>query len=113
MLFDKPLKSGEVVTEEYMLFDKPLKSGEVVTTKLVSGEELIARFEKSEGDTLTLSKVVVLAPGQQGIGMVPWLMSAEPKQVDINMSTVLTYAVTQKEIADKYTEMTSSIQLIK
>ena len=45
--------------------------------------------------------------------MVPWLMSAEPKHVDINMTTVLTYAVTQKEIADKYTEMTSSIQLIK
>jgi hypothetical protein len=96
-----------------MLFDKPLKSGEVVTTKLVSGEELIARFEKNESDTLTLSKVVVLAPWQQVIGMVPWLMSAEPKHVDINMSTVLTYAVTQKEIADKYTEMTSSIQLIK
>ena len=96
-----------------MLFDKPLKSGEVITTKLVSGEELISRFEKQEGDTLTLSKVVVLAPGQQGIGMVPWLMRAEPKHVDINMTTVLTYAVTQKEIADKYTEMTSSIQLIK
>ena len=96
-----------------MLFDKPLKSGEVVTTKLVSGEELIARFEDKTADVLSLSKVVVLAPGQQGIGMVPWLMSAEPKQVDINMSTVLTYAVTQKEIADKYTEMTSSIQLIK
>ena len=96
-----------------MLFDKPLKSGEVITTKLVSGEELISRFEKQEGDTLTLSKVVVLVPGQQGIGMVPWLMSAEPKHVDINMTTVLTYAVTQKEIADKYTEMTSSIQLIK
>ena len=96
-----------------MLFDKPLKSGEVVTTKLVSGEELIARFEDKKADVLSLSKVVVLAPGQQGIGMVPWLMSAEPKQVDINISTVLTYAVTQKEIADKYTEMTSSIQLIK
>jgi|TARA_B110000858_G_C17635340_1_gene395494 hypothetical protein len=96
-----------------MLFDKPLKSGEVVTAKLVSGEELIARFEDKTADVLSLSKVVVLAPGQQGIGMVPWLMSAEPKQVDINISTVLTYAVTQKEIADKYTEMTSSIQLIK
>jgi hypothetical protein len=40
-----------------MLFDKPLKSGEVVSVKLITGEELIARFEKDDaGDILTVSK---------------------------------------------------------
>ena len=48
-----------------MLFDKPLKSGEVVTTKLVSGEELIARFEDKTADVLSLSKVVVQHPGNK------------------------------------------------
>tara|TARA_B110000977_G_C11002931_1_gene464572 strand:- start:389 stop:676 length:288 start_codon:yes stop_codon:yes gene_type:complete len=95
-----------------MLFDKPVKSGEVITVKLTSGEELIARFEKDADKTLTISKVVVLAPGAKGIGMVPWLMSSEPKEVNLNKDCIFTYAVTQKEIADKYTEMTSSIQLV-
>lgn len=97
---------------ENMLFDKPLKSGEVVTVKLTTGEELIARFEESTDSGLTVSKAVVLAPGAQGIGMVPWIMSAEPSQITLNKDTILTYATTQKEIADKYIEMTSSIKLV-
>jgi|TARA_B110000971_G_scaffold73973_1_gene75950 hypothetical protein len=96
-----------------MLFDKPLKSGEVVSVKLITGEELIARFEKDDaGDILTVSKAVVLAPGEKGIGMVPWIMSAEPNEVQLNKRTVITYSLTQKEIATKYLEMTSSIQLV-
>lgn len=95
-----------------MLFDKPVKQGETVTVKLSTGEELIARYEeyKDNGD-LVVSKAVVLAPGQQGIGMVPWIMSAEPNKISINKENILTYATTQKEIADKYVEMTSSIKL--
>ena len=93
-----------------MLLDKPLKRGDTVTVKLVNGEELIARFE-DEGSSLTLSKVVVLAPGAQGIGMVPWLMSSDPNKIEINKNNVLAYAPTQEDIANKYTEMTSSIKL--
>ena len=96
-----------------MLFDKPLKSGETVTIKLTTGEEIIARYEDTttNGDLVT-SKPVVLAPGAQGIGMVPWIMSAEPDKVNINKENILTYATTQKEISDKYIEMTSSIKLV-
>ncbi len=95
-----------------MLFDKPLKSGETVTIKLTTGEEVIARFEEENNGDVTTSKPVVLAPGAQGIGMVPWIMSAEPDKVKINKENILTYATTQKEIADKYIEMTSSIKLV-
>lgn len=95
-----------------MLIDKPIKSGDTVTVKLNNGEELIARFEEENGNELSLSKVVVLAPGAQGIGMVPWLMSTEPTKVKLNKSNILTYASTQKDIADKYIEMTSSIKLV-
>ena len=95
-----------------MLFDKPLKSGETVTIKLTTGEELIARFEEEQDGNVITSKPVVLAPGAQGIGMVPWIMSAEPDKVKINKENILTYATTQKEIADKYIEMTSSITLV-
>jgi hypothetical protein len=44
--------------------------------------------------------------------MVPWIMSAEPNEVQLNKKTVITYSLTQKEIASKYLEMTSSIQLV-
>ena len=95
-----------------LALDPPATGGEVVTVKLTTGEELIARFEEDAGGDLITSKPVVLAPGAQGIGMVPWIMSAEPDKVKINSSNILTYATTQKEIADKYIEMTSSIKLV-
>ena len=95
-----------------MLFDKPLKSGETLTIKLPTGEALIARFEEENNGDVITSKPVVLAPGAQGIGMVPWIMSAEPDKVKINKENILTYATTQKEISDKYIEMTSSIKLV-
>ena len=96
-----------------MLFDKPLKSGETVTIKLTTGEELIARFDEEQDGNIVANKPVVLAPGAgRRIGMVPWIMSAEPDKVRINKENILTYTTTQKEIADKYIEMTSSITLV-
>jgi hypothetical protein len=49
--------------------------------------------------------------GQQGMGIVPWMMTTQPEITKLNKATVIAYAPTDKEIARAYTEATSSIKL--
>ena len=46
-----------------MLINKPIKDGTIITVKLNSGEELVARFESDDGDTLDITKVRTVAHG--------------------------------------------------
>ena len=95
-----------------MLLQKPLTTNDVVSIKLVSGEELIARFQ-SESDThLVVSKVSAVGANQNGMGLMPWIVSANTDELKLNKQTVVAYAPTEKEIASKFTEMTSSIKLV-
>jgi hypothetical protein len=51
--------------------------------------------------------------GQQGMGIVPWMMTAQPEVTKLNKATVIAYAPTDKEIARAYTESTSSIKIVQ
>jgi len=97
-----------------MLMQRPIKKGSVISIKITTGEEIIARFEEEGEEGLVVSKASVVAPNPQGgLGLVPWMMSSAPEKITINKSTVVTYAPTVEQIADKFTEATSSIQVVK
>ena len=96
-----------------MLFQKGFQTGDVVTFKLTSGEEMIARYQ---GETMTeyqITKPATLLPTERGtFGFVPSIVSGELNSNTMNLqktAVVLTVA-SQKEVADKYTEITSSIK---
>jgi hypothetical protein len=95
-----------------MLLQKPLCKNDVVTIKLIGGEELIARFEDQNEKHLIVSKVSVVAANPQGMGLIPWIMSAEADKVELNKALIATFLPTTKEIADKFTELTTSIKLV-
>ena len=96
-----------------MLIDKGVTAGEVVTIKLTSGEELIARLEEETATHFKLAKPMVLSMGPKGIGMVPYLITADAdKSVKIRNATVTAIESTQKEFADSYTEQTTGIKLV-
>jgi hypothetical protein len=84
----------------------------VITLKLNSGEEVIGRIidEESNGD-ITMCKPVCLTPGQEGFGMIPWMMSAQDGQMVFNKNSIIAQGETIEEIAKKYLEVTSGIQL--
>ena len=46
---------------------------EVVSLKLVNGDEVIARYEDSTVDTITITSPLAITIGAQGLGMIPWL----------------------------------------
>jgi len=95
-----------------MLIEKPLEKNDVITIKLSTGEEIIAKFVEEKDDTLVVERATTMAANPQGgLGLVPWMMSAMPEKISLNKSTILAYTLTVKEIADKFIEATTNIQL--
>ena len=94
-----------------MLIQKPLDQGDVVSIKLLTGEEILGRFESITDTEFNIRKPCTLAMGQQGMGIVPWMITSQPEVTKLNKATVIAYSPTDKEIARAYTESTSSIKL--
>ena len=95
-----------------MLLERPIKKGSIITVKLNSGEELVARFETEDDDSLNISKVRTVAHGQQGLGIIPWMMTSQTATISVNKSTVVAYTPTDEEIAKSYQENTTDIKLV-
>lgn len=95
-----------------MLLSKDLKAGDVVSIKLLTGEEIIARFESDESDTVIVSKPATLATNPQGgLGIMPWMISSNPEQIHINKTAIIAKSPTDKELADQFIQTTTGIQL--
>lgn len=85
---------------------------EIYTFKLNSGEELIAKVVKIENNLISIHEPVSVAPGPQGMGLIPSLFTASPHaDTTLNYNSVAVYALTDKSIKNKYTEATTGIKL--
>ena len=93
-----------------MQFDQ----NQVYTFKLNSGEELIARVEKQEfnAEWITISDPVSVAPGPQGMGLVPSLFTADIKrEIQLNINSISLYAYAEDAVKMKYIEATTGIKV--
>ncbi len=89
-----------------------IKLEEVYTLKLNSGEELIAKVKGIEGNELIVAEPVSIAPGPQGMGLVPSMFTADPKgEYRLNTNSISIYAVTDASVKNKYVEATTGIKL--
>jgi len=86
--------------------------GTVMTFKLNSGEELIAKVVGIEGQFVKVTEPVSIAPSPQGMGLVPSMFTAEPKDdAVININSVSLYALTEESVKFKYIEATTGIKI--
>ena len=89
-------------------FDK----NDIISIKLLAGEEIIAKFISDEENSVIVERATTMAANPQGgLALVPWMMSALPEQIELNKATIITMSPTAKEIADKFIEATTNIQL--
>lgn len=89
-----------------------LKIDEVYTFKLNSGEELIAKVKDIQGTEVLVAEPCSVAPGPQGMGLVPSIFTSDPKgEVRLNTNSVTLYAVTDATVKNKYIEATTGIKL--
>ena len=93
-----------------MQFDQ----NQLYTFKLNSGEELIARVEKQEfnAEWITISDPVSVAPGPQGMGLVPSMFTADIKrEIQLNINSISLYAYAEDAVKMKYIEATTGIKV--
>lgn len=88
------------------------EQGKVYTFKLNSGEELIAKVVTSGMEFLIIENPVSVAPGPQGLGLVPSLFTADPDaEIKLNSNSVSVYALTEDSVKMKYIEATTGIKV--
>lgn len=94
-----------------MLLDKPVSKNDTVTFKLLTGEEMIACFVEETTEQFVVEKPATIAQGPQGMGIIPWIISANANKVKLNKSAVIAYLATDTDVAKAYTQATTGIQL--
>lgn len=89
-----------------------MEVGKTYTIKLNSGEELIAKVTAvhlGQGHVVVTNPVSI-APGQQGMQMIPSMFTADiDQEIRLNTNSISLYAITEQSVADKYFEATTGI----
>jgi len=89
-----------------------IETNEVYTFKMNSGEEMVAKVKQAGGDWLVLEEPVSIAPGPQGMGLVPSLFTADPKEkIQLNTNSVSLVSKTDDSVKLKYLEATTGIKV--
>ena len=89
-----------------------LETNQVYTFKMNSGEEMVAKVKHSGGDWIVLEEPVSIAPGPQGMGLVPSLFTADTKEeIRLNTNSVALVSKTDDSVKMKYLEATTGIKV--
>jgi hypothetical protein len=84
----------------------------VYTFKLCSGEELIAKVKNLTPTHIDLEEPVSVAPGPQGIGLIPSLFTGENRSlVRLNTNSIALYAQTEENVKLKYVEALTGLKV--
>lgn len=95
-----------------MLLQKPMTTGDVVSLKLLNGDEIIARLESDDQDSITINCPLAITAGPQGLGMIPWVFLSDRDTYTLKKEHVFAMAPSKKEAADQYMQGTTSIALV-
>lgn len=78
--------------------------------KFNSGEEVIAKVTAIDGDWISVSEPVAVAPGPQGMGLIPALFTADHgKNISINIRNCAFVAQTDESVTTKYIQATTGL----
>jgi hypothetical protein len=89
-----------------------LEPNQVYTFKMNSGEEMVAKVTQSGGDWITVEEPVSIAPGPQGLGLVPSMFTADPREeIKLNTNSVSLVSKTDDSVKMKYLEATTGIKV--
>jgi hypothetical protein len=95
-----------------MLIDKGVSEGEIVSIKTAGGEELIAKLVEDGNGYYKLNRPMSLSMGPQGIGMIPFMLTANhDKDLKLQKAIVSAVETTDKQFADAYIQQTTGIKL--
>jgi hypothetical protein len=95
-----------------MLFEINYKKGDIISIKLVTGEELVARFEEETDTDITVNKPMSLQVGPQGVGISQFMLTMDmDSKVTISKQNCLVIVPTRKEMSDQYIQGTTGLAM--
>jgi hypothetical protein len=94
-----------------MLLKKPITQGSVVSIKILNGDEIIARYENEDADTVTINRPLALTMGQGGLGMIPWVFLGDSETITLQKRHLFFVIPSKKDAADQYIQGTTGIAL--
>ena len=91
------------------------KIGKIISFKTTNGDEVVGKVTGQSTDELTIQQPVILAASQQGLAMVPFLMTADMNNANVvfKTSNIICSADTSEGVADAYFENTTGIKPIR
>ena len=93
------------------MFEK-FKQGNHVTLKLVSGEEVIAKFKTLTSDYISINKALVLMQGPQGLAFGTFFSTAEQTEpINIYKNKITSIANINDKIRAEYERIFSTVKI--
>ena len=93
------------------MFEK-FKEGNHVTLKLVSGEEVIAKFKALTSDYISIDKALVLMQGPQGLAFGTFFSTAEQTEpINIYKNKITSIANINDKIKSEYERIFSTVKI--
>lgn len=88
-----------------------IKENDIATLKLTSGDEIVAKIiEIRDFQGYTISKPLGVMMAQQGFGLVPWILTADPDtKIDIAHDAIAAITKTQDRVAKEYIKQTTGL----
>jgi len=96
-----------------MLINKGFSQGDVVSIKLINGDEIIAKVEAEDADTVTISRPMALTMGPQGLGMIPWVFLGEESKIVLEKQKTFFIVLSKSQASKQYLQDTTGISLVK
>lgn len=86
------------------------EADDVVVLKLISGEEVIAKIDSVQDDTIMLYRPCALGMTSNGPSLNKWIVFANKDlPVPVKLSSLLSHATPDTEVRDHYESATSNI----
>ena len=88
------------------------KEGNIITLKLVSGEEVIAKFKSITDEYISIEKALVLMQGPQGLAFGTFFSTAEQKEpINIYKNKITSIANINDKIRTEYERIFSTVKV--
>lgn len=91
-----------------------IQKNEIYSMKLNSGEELVAKVTEliDNNGFITIEEPVSIAPGPQGMGLIPSMFTGDPKApTKLNYKSIAIIAATEDSIKTKYIQATTGLSV--
>ena len=89
-----------------------IKENDVIALKFSTGEEVLATFKKSEVNSISVLKGLVLMQGPQGVALGTFFSTADPeKEIKLNKNLILSAADLNPKLKDQYSNVFSKIKI--